>query len=469
MAARQASRQVSTDPRRRPGPRNGTTRVRCAVLAGLIWTLSATAGFGEDGATKAAGTPGTLQSGLGEKLPGWLTLAGEFRFRFENREGLGYREGSDDGYGLTRTRLEVGIRPASWLRFGFQGQDSRSPGIRKGLANPGALRDPFDLRQAYAEIGANQSPVSLTVGRQALIYGDQRLVGAPNWSNTSRVFDGVKLQVRGAGARLDLFSASVVRNDPDRRLNRWVEDTYLHGLYGALEEVIPGSTLEPYLLVQTTPSVVNELNARGDLDRYTLGFRAWAKGLGPWDYNAALVRQWGQAAGAEIRAWAYYGELGYSIEARLSPRLYAHYSFGSGDRDPGDGRAGGFVDLYPTTHGLYGHTDRVGWRNLKNLRLGAELKPHAKLGLQFDFHSFWLASRQDALYSPAGRLSVTPPPGGARDAKIGNEVNALFKVAVTKTFSLGGGLGYLFPGPFLKANTPGQGHTYSYLFTTYKF
>ena len=469
MAARPASRQISTAPRRRPGPSNGTTRVRCAVLAGLVWTLSATAGFGEDGAPQAAEPPPRLQSGLGEKLPGWLTLAGEFRFRFENRQGLGYSEGSDDGYGLTRTRLEVGIRPASWLRFGFQGQDSRAPGIRRGLASSGALRDPLDLRQAYAEIGANQSPVSLTVGRQALIYGDSRLVGAPNWSNTSRVFDAVKLQLRGSAAKLDLISGSVVRNDPDRRFNRRVEGEYLHGLYGSLEEVIPRSTLEPYLLVQATPSVVNELNARGDLDRYTLGFRAWAKGLGPWDYNAALVRQWGQAAGAEIRAWAYYGELGYSIEARLNPRLFVHYNFGSGDRDPDDGRIGGFVNLYPTTHGLYGIADRVGWRNQKSLRLGAELKPHAKLRMQFDFHSFWLASRREALYSPAGRLSVAPPPGGAQDAKVGNEVDALFTVPVTETFSLGGGLGYLLPGPFLKANTPGQGHTYSYLFTTYKF
>ena len=101
--------------------------------------------------------------------------------------------------------------------------------------------------------------------------------------------------------------------------------------------------------------------------------------------------------------------------------------------------------------------------------MGADLKPHAKLRLQFDFHSFWLASRRDALYSPGGGLSVAPPPGGAQDAKVGNEVDALFTVPVTETFSLGGGLGYLLPGPFLKANTPGQGHTYSYLFTTYKF
>ena len=471
MAAPRATRQISTVPRRRPGSRNGTTRVKCALLAGLVWTLSATAGFGQQGARQEAEPPPTLQSGLGEKLPGWLTLAGEFRFRFENRQGLGYREDSDDGYGLTRTRLEVGIRPASWLSFGIQGQDSRAPGIRQGLANSGAVRDPIDLRQAYAEIGASRSPASLKVGRQALIYGDSRLVGAPNWSNTSRVFDAVKLQLRGSGARLDLFSGSVVRNDPNRRLNRSVEGEYLHGLYGSLENAIPGSTLEPYLLWQTKSSVVNQLNAHGDLDldRYTLGFRAWGKGLGPWDYNAALARQWGQAAGADIQAWAYYGELGYSIEARLNPRLYVHYNYGSGDKDPDDGRIEGFVDLYPTTAFLYGRANRVGWRNHKDLRLGSEFKPHSKLTLLLEFHSFWLASKTDALYSPAGRVSVAPPPGGARDAKVGNEVDAVFTVPITDNFSLGGGVGHLLPGPFLKANTPGQAHTYSYLFTSYKF
>ena len=444
-------------------------QVKRAVLAGLVCALSATAGLGRDGDQEAAEPPLTLQSGLGKGLPSWFSLSGEFRFRYENRQALGYREGSDDGYGLVRTRLDVGIRPASWLRFGFQGQDSRAPGIREGLPNIGAFRDPFDLRQAYAEIGASQSPVSLTVGRQLLAYGDQRLVGSLDWANTSRAFDAVTLQVRGGGATLDLFSASVVQNDPDRRINRSAEGNNLHGLYAALENVIPGSTFEPYLLWQTIPSAVNELNVGGDLDRYTLGFRAWAKDLGPWDYNAALVRQWGQAAGAEIRAWGYYAELGYSIDARLSPRLYAHYNFGSGDEDPDDGRVGGFVDLYPTAHRWYGYTDQVGWRNLKNIRLGAELKPHAKLGVQLDSHAFWLASRRDALYNVAGRLSVAPPPGGAEEAKVGNEVNAVFTVPVTETFSLGGGLGYLFPGPFLKANTPGQGHTFSYLFTSYKF
>lgn len=469
MALCQASQQVSIDPPRRPPRGNGSAPLKRALLAGLIWILSAPAGFGQGGAPKRDETPGTLQSGLGDELPGWLSLSGEFRFRFENGQGLGYSEDNDDGYGLTRTRLELGVRPVSWLNFGIQAQDSRAPGIRPALSNSGAVRDPFDLRQAYAEIGASRSAASLKVGRQALIYGDSRLIGAPNWSNTSRVFDAVRLQVRGSGAKLDLFSASVVRNDPNRRLNRSVEGEYLHGLYGSLENVIPGSTLEPYLLWQTKSSVVNELNAHGDLDRYTLGFRAWGKGLGPWDYNAALVRQWGQVAGSDIQAWAYYAELGYSIEARLNPRLYIHYNFGSGDKDPEDGRFGGFVNLYPTTAFLYGRANRVGWRNHKGLRLGSELKPHSKLTLLLEFHSFWLASKTDALYSAGGQVSVAPPPGGARDAKVGNEVDAVFTVPVTDNFSLGGGLAHMLPGPFVKANTPGHPFTYSYLFTSYKF
>ena len=469
MALCQASQQVSIDPPRRPPRGNGLAPLKRALLAGLIWILSAPAGFGQGGAPKRDETPGTLQSGLGDELPGWLSLSGEFRFRFENGQGLGYSEDSDDGYGLTRTRLELGVRPVSWLNFGIQAQDSRAPGIRPALSNSGAVRDPFDLRQAYAEIGASRSAASLKVGRQALIYGDSRLIGAPNWSNTSRVFDAVRLQVRGSGAKLDLFSASVVRNDPNRRLNRSVEGEYLHGLYGSLESVIPGSTLEPYLLWQTKSSVVNELNAHGDLDRYTLGFRAWGKGLGPWDYNAALVRQWGQVAGSDIQAWAYYAELGYSIEARLNPRLYIHYNFGSGDKDSQDGRFGGFVNLYPTTAFLYGRANRVGWRNHKGLRLGSEFKPHSKLTLLLEFHSFWLASKTDALYSAGGQVSVAPPPGGARDAKVGNEVDAVFTVPVTDNFSLGAGLAHMLPGPFVKANTPGHPFTYSYLFTSYKF
>ena len=408
---------------------------------------------------------------VNDGLPKWLNLSGEFRFRFESRQGLGFVKNNDDGYGLARTRVNVGIKPTSWLQFGFQGQDSRAPGIRDGATNNGVFRDPFDVRQAYVKLGGGETmPVAVTVGRQLLVYGDQRLIGALDWTNTSRTFDAAKLELKaGDNAKLDFFSASVVQNNPNRTINQSAEGNNLHGFYGAIKNIIPKSTIEPYVLWQTTPVVMNELILRGDLDRYTGGVRIFAKGLGPWDYNFAVVKQWGSSAGADIDAWGSYAELGYSVKAPWSPRLYAEYTFGSGDADSSDGTIGGFVDLFPTAHLWYGYNDLVGWRNLKNIRLGAQLKPHKKVALRFDYHSFWLANKRDGLYNVAGVRSVAAPDGGAADAKIGDEVDVTFTVPLTPVLTVGGGAGHMFRGPFLEANSPGSGNTFSFLFCAYKF
>ena len=202
----------------------------------------------------------------------------------------------------------------------------------------------------------------------------------------------------------------MVQNNPNRRVNLSAEGANLHGLYGAVKNVIPKSTIEPFMLWQTTPLVADELAFRGDLDRYTGGVRIWAKGLNGWDYNVAVVTQWGDLASADIGAWGSYAELGYTIRAPWSPRVYAEYTFGSGDSDASDGKAGGFVDLFPTAHLWYGYNDLVGWRNLKNVRIGTQFKPHSKVGLRLDYHSFWLANKNDGLYNVAGRPTVAAPP-----------------------------------------------------------
>ena len=111
----------------------------------------------------------------------------------------------------------------------------------------------------------------------------------------------------------------------------------------------------------------------------------------------------------------------------------------------------------------------VGWRNLKNVRVGSQLMPIRKLSVLLDYHSFWLADKADGLYYVAGRRTVTVPAAGATDAKIGDEMDATLTVPLTSTLTVGGGLGYMFPGPFLKAHSPGSGNTFTFLFVGYKF
>ena len=74
--------------------------------------------------------------------------------------------------------------------------------------------DPLDLRQGFFEVGnPAEFPVMAKVGRQELIYGDERLIGAFDWNNFSRTFDAVKLRYQKDPQKfwVDAFVATSVR------------------------------------------------------------------------------------------------------------------------------------------------------------------------------------------------------------------------------------------------------------------
>jgi hypothetical protein len=85
-------------------------------------------------------------------------------------------------------------------------------------ARPAMTRDPnlesdgpIDLHQAYLTLGNHKEfPLSLKIGRQELIYGDERLVGAFGWNNIGRVFDAAKLRWQNPWFAADFFTGRVV-------------------------------------------------------------------------------------------------------------------------------------------------------------------------------------------------------------------------------------------------------------------
>ena len=96
--------------------------------------------------------------------------------------------------------------------------------------------------------------------------------------------------------------------------------------------------------------------------------------------------------------------------------------------------------------------------------------PAPNVRLQLDFHSFWLASRRDALYNVGGRLSVRPPEGGAAETKIGDEGKRLpLNYDPSRVVGIEAVAGYMFPGPFLRAYSPGHGNAFTYLSFIYRF
>src|SRR5262245_11850996 len=63
-----------------------------------------------------------------QHLPDWLRVRGEFRERFEGFQNLGFTEGRDDEYALTRFRFNVTATPNKYLSFQVNLQDARVGG-----------------------------------------------------------------------------------------------------------------------------------------------------------------------------------------------------------------------------------------------------------------------------------------------------------------------------------------------------
>lgn len=398
--------------------------------------------------------------------PNWLSFGATYRVRFEGRTGDGYVANNDDYYGLGRLLVDVGIEPSSWLNFHFQGQDARSPG--KEASGPG-FRDPFDVRQAWVQIGDPEAGVfNVQVGRQELKYGAQRLIGPLDWTNTARQFDAAKVTIGHKDLGVDVFAGSVVRID-DEAFNRHRDGENLHGIYGNLGRLIPGGSLEAYGLWKTNPLVRDEIGIVGDGDTYTTGLRFVRPLPSGFDMEFEVARQFGTFGTDDISAWGGYAVVGFTPHnVKLQPRFSVEYQYGSGDSDQADGRRETFDQLYPTGHLYQGAADRIGWQNVSDVRTGVALTLHKKLKLKVDYFSFWLANRNDHLYAVNGRVAVRAPVGGALDSHIGEELDATFTWTPASHVAVGGGVGQMFPGAFLKQTSPAAVHTFPYLFLNYK-
>lgn len=414
--------------------------------------------------------PAAAQSIAGEVnsgLPNWLQFGGLFRTRYEGFLDRGFTQGQNDVHLINRLRLDLRLRATRWLQFMFEGQDARIY-FERSVPNAPPFANPMDLRLGYVQLGdTDQSTVSLRAGRQDLIFGEQRLLGNFNWINVGRSFDAVRLTIQHGGYRVDAFASSVV-NPTSEGFDRPQTGNNLHGLYGSIGKLVPGATIEPYVLWRLAPQQVSENGARGTLDFKTIGVR-WVGKAELVDYGLEMAGQVGTLGPDRVRSWAGHWVAGYTIPSTTwQPRFSGEYNYATGDRDPHDGVRGTFDVLYPSPHDQLGLCDQVGWRNIQDIRVGWDAKPTRKLSVTGNYHNWWLASARDALYSPIG-LPVVRRVDGSAGRHVGQEVDLQGGYSVSTQISMAAGIGHIFSGEFLKKTTAGAGYTFPFIMITYNF
>ena len=376
-----------------------------------------------------------------------IVLGGQVRIRSEYRTVKNYGAGVDDDedFVLQRTRLHVDADVLDDVRVFVQLQDSRTWGEE---TNPLGDLEGVDIHQAFVDFKKVFDRVwTFRVGRQELLYGDQRLVSPLDWSAIGRSFDGVRTWYEGEGWQLDLFVMNIDENslptggksDDDRIF----DGLYFH--YTGLEK----HEIDAYIFHRafSDGTFTSEGGAAGDLEDATFGIRFKGATDG-FSYSAEGDYQIGDRAGDDIGAYAWALTFAYTFDHDWKPTIGVEWDFASGDDDAADGDFGTFDPLFPFGHSYQGYLDVFAWRNSHDFVLRANVKPDEDYWVEAAVHYFMLDSDTDAWFNAAG-LPIRRFAAGGVDNTIGWEIDLHCKYQLNRATALWFGYSHFFAGGYV--------------------
>jgi len=405
---------------------------------------------------------------LDSKLPKWVDVQAEERFRYEAYDNSGFKAHSNDSYLLNRFRFQVDLHTPSWLRVTAQVQDARAGYQNPPLGPPNTVR--WDLKLAYAEVGApDKHWFSLRVGRQLINYNNT-IVANSEWRNQARSYDAAVLNLNAKREHLGIFAASAVVPQA-YGVSPHQEGNNIYGAYGRIDDLVPHSNLEPFFLWRVQPAEVVEPAAgktTGKENEKVIGVRFKEQVHSAFDCGGELIYEGGTVGKQSIGAWAAQTGAAYQFnDVAAKPRFFAQYDFASGNSNPAtNGKHSTFDTIYPTAHDRFGISDLFGWQNLEAVRAGTTIEPHRRLTFTVQGLDFWAASALDSIYNTSGSSIVYNKTAHGRH--VGAEIDGYSWYELNKHFNLGGGVGYFGAGQFLTHVTTSHSYTAYYFALNFK-
>lgn len=361
---------------------------------------------------------------------GWqLAFDGQYRPRAILDSGRDFEDGDVVERLLVthRARLGLSARHVSGVGVTLRLQDVRAFGEEDDTLNDFSAAG-LDLYEAFGEVRIFDT-LSVRLGRQALAFDDERLVGAVGWTQRARSFDGIRVGWTRSQASVDAFFTWLAEDDLDADAHvplARVGEAYFSGLHGQMEvaEAL-GIAVAGYHRHQEAI----------DEDRYTVGLRLDGGAAGAL-YDAAFYHQLGTLGDEDIGAWLLALRGGFAAPITWTPTVLVW-----GELLSGDGTlAGTFDTLFATNHKFYGEADfftaipaHTSLRGLLDVGGRIAVTPTPALAALVDFHHFRGVDDPDHVFGheldlklswrPTATLSIQPlyavfiperPPGFAR-------------------------------------------------------
>lgn len=304
-----------------------------------------------------------------------ITLGGQIRPRAEFRNPVG---GGYDTYTSMRVRAQLSANLDKSVDAFIQFQDVRLWGEETNTLGDFNANN-FDLHQGYITLNnINDSALSIRAGRQAIAFGGQRLIGAVEWTQQGRVFDGLRVMLKPQWGTIDVLGIRL----SDATAAGIATNAYLSGIY-----TTTNSHTDVY-------GLYNRIS--GGTEQYTLGVR-WANKIGtlPTRFEGAL--QTGKRGGNDVSAFMFGGRLTFPLG---KANLTLWYDYLSGDDNPNGGKTKVFDTLFATNHKFYGFADlflnipaHTGGLGLQNAAIKFSVPLNNGLKLNLDGHAFFLSKQ----------------------------------------------------------------------------
>jgi len=371
---------------------------------------------------------------------GTLTTKGHARFRWETRNDVGYKSATHDNK-LLRVRPAFTWATDDSVKILFEPQFSRTFGSD---GNSGATTDPA-LNVHRAQIWTNwDDKVHLTIGRQALSYGDQVVLSTLEWSNVARSFDALKatLLLPFGKGKVDIIDATMNTNTTSSTLT---DDLTLRGVYSMWNWGKGLENVDLYYLIKDQQNI-----ATADIVNKMWGVRLKSK-LGSFDYRLEYTSQnteTNDGTTADLKGEQTDIELGYSFDW-LGSRVAIEW-FNANDE---------YDHMMPLAHAYLGIADVLGRSNINGYAFHYKMKPTDKVTVKIDYHIFERdTASSDAITAGPNQIAKTATSytSASTSKDLGSEldIQVSFKSSKSATVVLGTGL--FSPDKYFEEYTTGD-------------
>ena len=412
---------------------------------------------------------------LAMKVNDKLSIDGEVRLRYELMGGFNdkiYGETSafgesHDVYLLSRVRLsmiytftpdilfKISMQDARALDWGFNDHDWYSKEF--GMEN-NPQKDHLELYHTYIEASdIGGFPITLTLGRQKIAYGDNRIFGPGEWKNSGKwIWDALKLSCSKGKHFIDLFYGASILHDPNEfsLSHRWGYEAL--GVYAHF--AWKTGAIEPVLAYKHND---NGNTSYHNLTHYYAGVRLYDD-IGYFFYNGTYIRQFGEQVSIEgtksdVDAYGWHLDVGYNFKLdNLKLKTGAGYSYASGD-DSSTPDIERFDAVFGASDKYYGRMNLMGWSNLNDAEMFIVVSPHKNINVKIEYHSFKLAEKSDKWRGYRNQTGVS-------EDDLGSEIDAVLGYNVNKNIKIQTGYGHFWPGDFIKQNVPAYNGSDWYFF-----